>query len=114
MRCRPPAKISGALCGRVIDMAGGIETDGELRVLDEAGSVVGRTSVNSKGDFKFRPLPKGSYRLTTTATGFREYVGTLEMLGSSQTSCRKPATVVLAIHVLPRRDRRQGQTAAFS
>jgi hypothetical protein len=91
----PPARISGALCGRVIDVAGDIETDGELRVVDQGGSVVGRTSVNSKGDFKLPPLAEGSYRLTTTAMGFREYVGALEIMAPGQTSCRKPVTVVL-------------------
>ena len=93
----PPARIAGAFCGRVIDQAGGIETDGELRLIDKDGTVISRASVNSKGDFKFPPLPKGSYRVTTTAAGFKEYVGEVEILKESQTSCKKPAVVVLGL-----------------
>lgn len=91
----PPVKISGAFCGRIIDAAGYLETDGELQVVDGNGSVIARTSANSKGDFKFPPLRKGSYRVMTTAKGFMPYVGQLEILSSNAATCRRPTTVVL-------------------
>ena len=93
----PPVKISGAFCGRVIDASGAIETAGELRVVDEDGATISHTSVNAKGDFEFPPLPAGTYRVMTTAPGFRDYVGSVRILRSGQTSCRKPATVALGI-----------------
>jgi hypothetical protein len=93
----PPVKISGAFCGRVIDASGAIETDGQLRVVDEGGATIGHTSVTAKGDFKFPPLPARTYRVMTTAPGFRDYVGYVQILRSGQASCKKPATVVLGI-----------------
>ncbi len=93
----PPLRISGALCGRVADPTGGAVPDIELRVEDEKGSVIGQAHSNASGDFKFPPLPRGSYRLTTTAPGFMEYIGQIEILTSNQMSCRRATSVELAL-----------------
>jgi len=93
----PPVRITGALCGRAMDMSGEVVPDVELRVLDKDGSTVAGARTNSNGDFKFPLLPVGSYRLTTSTPGWKEFIGQVEMLVPNQTSCKKPTTVVLGI-----------------
>ena len=66
----PPPKGSGPLCGRMLDPGGAAVPDSELRMLDTTGSVVARARADAQGDFRFPPVSKGRYRLTTTAKGF--------------------------------------------
>jgi len=93
----PPLKISGAVCGRVTDPTGAAASDVELRVVDEKGSVIGQARSNSSGDFKFSPLLKGLYRLTTTAPGFMGYIGQIEILHPHEMSCRRPISAELGL-----------------
>ena len=93
----PPVKISGALCGRTLDIAAEVEPNVDLQVVDDNGSIIGQAHSNSKGDFKFAPLPQGLYRLTTTTPGWKNIVGQIEIEGVNQSSCRRPTTVVLGI-----------------
>lgn len=93
----PPLRISGAVCGRVTDPSGAAVADVELRVVDDKDSVIGLTRSNSNGDFKFSPLSKGLYRLTTTAPGFISYIGQIEILHPNEMSCRRPISAELGL-----------------
>jgi Carboxypeptidase regulatory-like domain len=93
----PPVKIVGAFCGGVIDATGEEIPDIELNVVDDKGAVTGWARTNAKGDFKFPALPKGLYVLTTTAPGWRNNIGQIEILDSNQTRCRRPTTVMLGV-----------------
>lgn len=93
----PPLRISGALCGRITDPTGAATPDIELRVVDEHAAVIATARSNSNGDFKFPLLPKGSFRVTTTAAGFMDYIGQIEILRPNQASCRRPTSVELGL-----------------
>jgi Carboxypeptidase regulatory-like domain len=93
----PPPKISGPLCGRVADPSGSAVPDIELLMLDTAGSVVARTRADSQGDFRFPPVAKGKYRVTTTAEGFQNYIGAIEITSDKKKTCRWPVSAVLAL-----------------
>jgi len=87
-----PVRISGQLCGRVIDSTGAIVSDAALRVVDDSGSVV----ADAKGDFIFPGISTGRYRLTTTSEGWRTQFGGFEITRTAS-SCREPVTVELGI-----------------
>ncbi len=89
-------RISGRLCGRVIDPTGAIVSDAALRVIDNSGKVVADTKADSKGDFIVPAILAGRYRLTTTSEGWRIQFGGFEITRTSS-SCRKPVTVELGI-----------------
>jgi hypothetical protein len=93
----PPPQIPGPLCGRVMDPSGAAVPDIELRMLEPAGSVVARTRADSQEDFRFPPVAKGRYRLTTTAEGFQNYIGAIEITSDKKKTCRRPVSVVLAL-----------------
>jgi hypothetical protein len=93
----PPPKVSGALCGRVMDPSGAAVPDIELRMLDKTESVVAQTRADSQGDFRFPPVANGRYRVTTTAEGFRPYIGEIEITSDKKKTCRRPVSMVLAL-----------------
>ena len=46
-------KISGALCGRLIDSSGAAEPDVALRVLGDSDRIIAETKADSNGDLYF-------------------------------------------------------------
>jgi hypothetical protein len=93
----PPRGVSGPLCGRVRDPSGEAVSDIEVRTLDKAESVVTKTRTDSQGDFRFPPVAKGGYRVTTTAGGFRPYIAEIEITSDKKKTCKQPVSVVLAL-----------------
>jgi hypothetical protein len=91
-----PVRISGALCGRVIDSTGAIVPDAALRVVDASGKVIADAKGDSKGDFVFAEISTGRYRLTTISEGWRIQFGAFEITGTAS-NCWKPVTVELGI-----------------
>jgi Carboxypeptidase regulatory-like domain len=89
----PPLKLSGPLCGRVMDVSGATVPDVELRVLDATESVVAQIRADSQGSFRFPPVAKGKYHLTTTAQGCFSYVGQIELTSDKKKTCRRPVSV---------------------
>jgi|SRR5271163_2021054 len=96
----PPPKISGPLCGRVMDVSGATIPDVELRMVDKTESIVARTRADSQGDFRFPPVAKGRYRVTTTAEGFLGYIGEIEIT-SDKKNCGRPVSVYLTTSSCP-------------
>jgi hypothetical protein len=93
----PPLKLSGPLCGRVMDASGATVPDVELRMLDKGESVVAQARADSRGDFRFPPVAKGKYRVTTTAVGFLSYIGEIEITSGKREDCKRPVSVYLAV-----------------
>jgi hypothetical protein len=91
-----PVRISGALCGRIIDPTGAIVPDAVLRVVDDSGNVIADAKVDSKGDFIFPTLSTGRHRLTTISEGWRIQFGGFEITHPAS-SCRRPVTVELGV-----------------
>jgi carboxypeptidase family protein len=91
-----PAKISGALCGRVFDATGGVVPNVQLRVVDDSGNVVADVQADSKADFVFTNIAKGKYRLKATSAGWLIEFGEFEITRPKAT-CTNPVTVRLDI-----------------
>ena len=91
-------RISGPLCGRVLDPTGAVVSNIDLSVVDETGGLVADARSNSAGDFKFSPLPKGKYRLKTTAPGWLADIGEFEISQSNTSECKGPISVTLALY----------------
>jgi hypothetical protein len=91
-----PVRISGLLCGNVIDPTGASVSDAALRVVDDSGKVVADAKADSKGDLIFPGISTGRYRLTTTSEGWRIQFGRFEVIRAAS-SCRRPVTVELGV-----------------
>ena len=91
-----PPKISGALCGRVIDASGTAVANVGLRVLGDRGSLVLVSDVqaNAKGDFIFSNLAEGKYQPKATSPGWLIEFGQFEIT-ESKAVCTTPVTVRL-------------------
>ena len=89
-----PPRISGALCGRLIDATGAAVPNVGLRVQGDSNRIVADGMADSKGDFKFARLAKGKYRLTATSGGWLIEFGSFEIKAASA-NCTDPATVRL-------------------
>jgi hypothetical protein len=94
--CIPPklAKISGALCGRLIDSTGAFVPDIELRVVDDSGGATADTQADSKADFIFPALVRGKRRLTTRTVPWLIEFGVFA-IKTSQATGTEPMTVRL-------------------
>jgi hypothetical protein len=89
-----PVKISGALCGRLVDATGASVPDIKLEVVDGSSFMIADAQADSKGDFAFSRLPKGNYRLKATSNNWLIEFGDFE-IKSPRGSCTKPVTVRL-------------------
>jgi hypothetical protein len=89
--------VSGFFCGRVFDPSRAPVPGTELRVEDRAGAVVATTHADANGDFVFGALPKGTYRLTTTAPGFMSFVAQFVVATEHQAKCKRRYSVYLAL-----------------
>jgi hypothetical protein len=91
-----PTKVRGALCGRTIDPSGEMVASVDLKVIDEGDSVVGQTTADSNGDFRFPALRPGKYRLMTATLGWRSFIGSIEISKPDAAKCERPLKVVLS------------------
>ena len=92
-----PTKISGALCGRVFDLTGAIVPNTRLRVFDTSGKVEAEKETDSRGDFLFANLPKGTYRLDADRSqGWQITFGGFQIT-HADSACRNPVTVDVGI-----------------
>src|SRR5690349_9043605 len=69
-------ETTGVISGVVSDPSGALVANVELTVVNAGTGATFKTSTTSSGDYVFRTLPVGSYRLTATAPGFKRYEAT--------------------------------------
>ena len=89
-----PPKIRGALCGRLFDATGAAVPNVALRILGDPDRVVADAQADSKADFIFPNLAKGSYRLQATSSGWLIEFGQFR-IAKSKPACTNPVTVRL-------------------
>src|SRR6266508_3836015 len=64
---------TGAILGRVRDPSGAVVVNAQLTLENLQTGVKVEGSVNQTGDYAFRGLPPGIYKLTVVATGFNTF-----------------------------------------
>jgi len=89
-----PPKISGPLCGRLIDATGAAVPKVDMEVLGDSGRVIASVQADSKGDFIFPSLARGAYQLKAISGGWLIEFGNFEVKKSGAT-CTHPVTVRL-------------------
>ena len=89
-----PPKISGPLCGRLIDATGAAVPKVDLEVLGDFGRVIASVQADSKGDFIFPNLARSVYQLKAISGGWLIEFGNFEVRKSGAT-CTHPVTVRL-------------------
>jgi hypothetical protein len=62
-----------AIEGYVRDSSGGTVSGANITVKNTATNIVGKTTTNAEGYFRFPLLPVGNYQLTVAAQGFKEF-----------------------------------------
>jgi hypothetical protein len=92
---RKPVKVAGAFCGKVFDIALELQPDTELDLYDQNNVLAAEVSADSNSDFRFPPLPKGSYRLR--AKDWTITWGKIEIMNSSASTCKHPVTVYVGL-----------------
>ena len=94
-----PVRVVGRFCGQVFTRyePGPLEYGG-LVLYGPDNAVIAEVKADSKGRFRFPPLPKGVYRVGSS-DGF--YImggfGSVELAGGADTSCRTPVRVMLGL-----------------
>ena len=67
--------LGGAqIAGRVVDQSGGIIAGAQVRVLDNNGREITRTTSDPQGEYGFSGLSDGTYQLEFESKGFRKLV----------------------------------------
>ncbi len=67
--------LGGAqIAGRVLDSSGSVVSGSNVRVLDNRGVEVARTTSDDRGAYGFSGLPDGTYQLEFDTTGFKKLV----------------------------------------
>jgi Carboxypeptidase regulatory-like domain len=67
--------LGGAqIAGRVLDQSGGVIAAAQVRVLDNAGREIGRTTSDDRGEYGISGLPDGVYQLEFETKGFKKLV----------------------------------------
>jgi hypothetical protein len=67
--------LGGAqIAGRVLDQSGGVIAGAHVRVLDNSGREITRTSSDNQGEYGFSGLPDGIYQLEFESKGFKKLV----------------------------------------
>ena len=89
---RNPVKAS-ALCGHAQDPTGAPIADFDLRLVHENLDVVSEVRTDAKGDFRFPPVTKGLYRMTTTSGGWRLAASVKVTSSKRYVSCAHPLLV---------------------
>jgi len=67
--------LGGAqIAGRVLDPAGAIISGAQVRVLDNNGAEINRTTSDDRGEYSLSGFPDGTYRLEFESKGFKKLV----------------------------------------
>jgi hypothetical protein len=67
--------LGGAqIAGRVTDQSGGIVAGAQVRMLDDSGREISRTTSDDRGEYGFSALPDGTYQLEFEGKGFKRLV----------------------------------------
>jgi hypothetical protein len=67
--------LGGAqIAGRVTDQSGGIVAGAQVRMLDNSGREISRTTSDDRGEYGFSGLPDGTYHLEFEGKGFKRLV----------------------------------------
>jgi hypothetical protein len=67
--------LGGAqIAGRVIDQSGGVIGGAQVRVLDNSGREIGRTTSDDRGEYGISGLPDGIYQIEVESKGFKKLV----------------------------------------
>jgi hypothetical protein len=67
--------LGGAqIAGRVTDQSGGIVAGAQVRVLDNSGREISRSTSDDRGEYGFSALPDGTYQLEFEGKGFKKLV----------------------------------------
>jgi hypothetical protein len=66
------AATTSKITGAVLDPSGAAIAGAEVILLTDKGALVGRTSTDNEGSFRFEEITPGAYKLDVRAAGFRE------------------------------------------
>ena len=69
----PGQETTGTITGVVTDPSGALLANAEITATNTGTGATFRAASNSAGDYVFRTLPVGAYRLTATAPGFKRF-----------------------------------------
>src|ERR1051326_990708 len=72
------------LRGTATDQTRAVDTGSEIKVIAASTNFTRSVTTNENGDFEILDLPRDTYRLTATRTGFKTFVDENVVLESSQ------------------------------
>src|SRR5215831_3701810 len=72
----PAQETTGTITGVVSDPSGALIANAELTVTNTGTGATFKTTSSSSGNYIFRTLPAGAYRLSATTPGFKRYDAT--------------------------------------
>src|SRR5437879_5495330 len=72
------------LRGTVTDPAGAVVVRAKITALNQETNLTREVFTNASGDYEIPDLPRGTYRLSATQTGFKTFVADNVVLESSQ------------------------------
>jgi Carboxypeptidase regulatory-like domain len=84
---------AGELCGRTQDPTGSPISDFDLRLVGESQDVVAEVHTDAKGNFRFPPVIKGTYYMTTTSGGWQLGAAVKVTSAKESAKCRHPLIV---------------------
>jgi Carboxypeptidase regulatory-like domain len=84
---RVSAQQSATLSGTVYDNSGAVVVNASVEITNEASGIVRDTVTNASGFYTLPAIPPGSYKVTVTASGFKQYTqsGVVFTEGQSRT-----------------------------
>jgi hypothetical protein len=68
------AQNNGSVTGVVTDSSGAVAPGAQVVLVQTETAIVSRAVTNADGVYRFASVAVGTYELTVTATGFKEYV----------------------------------------
>ncbi len=69
------ADVTGSILGYVRDSSGGVLPNATLTVIQTSTGYTRTATTDGSGQYTFLALPPGTYRLTASNAGFREWSG---------------------------------------
>lgn len=77
---------TGGIIGRVTDPSGAVVPNAKVALTNQQTGIKVETDVNQTGDFAFRGLPPGTYRIDVTSAGFAAFAETNIPVAVAETS----------------------------